>query len=643
MAAFTTRGQWSQRGSYRGENFPRSQYAESPYGEYHYGQSQNGDRGGFRWSRGTTQRGAGDQGPVRLRGERTWLDNSAVAKMSFGWVGLVATPKSHPFEERRIKVNGPNDPVKIGRAVARIQATQENAVFDCKVLSRNHAILWYRDGEFWLKDTKSSNGTFVNNEKLQQLGNGRDTDVRRVFSGDIIQLGVEIVENANKVPVVYGCIYAVMQCFTAEGKLIEITGTAGEEGVRTTGTLVSNRKLFQMQQYVSEAQHREKQREDKIAELMSIIAANEQAAETAWKALVNEDRLLARIEALEAQLSVLSNNNNPDKQKEELLTMIDEKTKFEAMTKEMVRRLIEEVEETKSRLKDMERSLETTDQTCQQMRSKNEDLETVLAETTEMYDQKAMETEQLAVELAEKQKLLAICEEKITDLLQKNMKLSKSSVMNETASGLARLLANAVNNGSFIDAPELTLLMDTLRAAAYLPPVSRESSEASDSELGTQLINGFSSAAGEENSKNLEKFHSRQSEDKSVESYLKIILELQAKNRDLELSVASLVQENQENSDKFSGKMGTTPLELSPMENVSFFPENATASTSESFTSSSTGPFVQKQQTVVRMPDLIQNWLLLLSLVPLLALILSVVAPIHNRLTVRRDSTKKED
>ena len=67
-----------------------------------------------------------------------------------------------------------------------------------QVLSRNHAILWFRDGEFWLKDTKSSNGTFVNNEKLQQIGTGRDTDVRRVFSGDIIQLGVEIVENANK-------------------------------------------------------------------------------------------------------------------------------------------------------------------------------------------------------------------------------------------------------------------------------------------------------------------------------------------------------------------------------------------------------------------------------------------------------------
>lgn len=134
-----------------------------------------------------------------------------------------------------------------------------------------------------------------------------------------------------------------------------------------------------------------------------------------------------RIESLEAQLSILSsNNNNPDKQKEELLKMIDEKTKFEAKTKEMIRRLIEENGETTSRLKDMERSLETTEQTYQQLRSRNEDLETALAETTEMFDAKAAELEQATADLIEKQKVVTTYEEKLTDLQQKNLKLSKS-------------------------------------------------------------------------------------------------------------------------------------------------------------------------------------------------------------------------
>ncbi|EFP04813.1 hypothetical protein CRE_29915 [Caenorhabditis remanei] len=541
--------------------------------------------------------------------------------MSFGWVTLVATPKSHPFEERRIKVNSPNDPVKIGRAVARIQAAPDNAVFDCKVLSRNHAILWFRDGEFWLKDTKSSNGTFVNNEKLQQIGTGRDTDVRRVFSGDIIQLGVEIVENANKVSVVYGCIYAVINCFNAEGKLLENTGQSCDDGgQRTTNSLVSNRKLFQMQQYVSEAQHREKQREDKISELMSIISANEKAAETAWKALVNEDRLLARIESLEAQLSILSNNNNPDKQKEELLKMIDEKTKFEAMTKEMVRRLIEENGETTSRLKDMERSLETTEQTYQQLRSRNDDLETALSETTEMYDSKVSELALTTAELFEKQKQFSALEDKLTDLQQKNLKLSKSSVINETASGLSRLLANAINSGSFIDAPELHLLISTLKSASYLPPHTRETpsspdtSSASESDLRTQLMNGCDTSTSEKDLIEEYEKNKQQDEKMTIEICLKTILELQSKNRELEMTVATMMEENQENqengekSDSFLSEtdIHKEPLEISPSENASFFPDAGNFSGSSTSTSSQ-APLMQKQSTVIKKPDGLEN------------------------------------
>lgn len=403
-----------------------------------------------------------------------------------------------------------------------------------------------------------------------------------------------------------------------------------------------------MQQYISEAQHREKQREDKVNELMSIIVANEQASETAWKALVNEDRLLARIEALEAQLSVLSNNNNPDKQKEELLQMIDEKTKFEALTKDKIRKLVEEGEETTSRLKDMERSLETTDQTCQQLRSKNDDLEMALAETTEMYDQKAMEAEQCALELGEKVRMLAVCEEKFGEVLQKNMKLSKMAVMNETASGLARLLANSVNSGSFIDAPELALLVNTLKAAQYLPPhSSRDSSSASDDsesdQLRTQVINGHQIQNGVEDKA-----------EKTVEAYLKTILELQAKNRDLEVMLENQNLENQNpENHEVSTDLQESPLELSPSENVGFFPENA--STSESFNSNQS--VMQKQQNIVKRHDPIQNLvsfefkilrihvlqLLLASLVPLLALILSMIAPIQKRFTSSQEPVKKED
>jgi len=48
------------------------------------------------------------------------------------------------FQERSLTLD---QPVKIGRSVARARAAPNNAIFDCKVLSRNHALLWYENGK----------------------------------------------------------------------------------------------------------------------------------------------------------------------------------------------------------------------------------------------------------------------------------------------------------------------------------------------------------------------------------------------------------------------------------------------------------------------------------------------------------------
>ncbi|KAG8253200.1 hypothetical protein J6590_040859 [Homalodisca vitripennis] len=92
-------------------------------------------------------------------------------------------------------------PVKIGRSVARARAAQSNGIFDCKVLSRNHALIWYNNGKFYLQDTKSSNGTFINNQRLSK--SGEESVPREVSSGDIVQFGVDVLENSRKVASVY--------------------------------------------------------------------------------------------------------------------------------------------------------------------------------------------------------------------------------------------------------------------------------------------------------------------------------------------------------------------------------------------------------------------------------------------------------
>lgn len=61
---------------------------------------------------------------------------------------------SYPFEERSLDLT---NLVKVGRAVAKCKPHGDNAIFDCKVLSRNHAAIWFDNGKvsdtsigFWL-------------------------------------------------------------------------------------------------------------------------------------------------------------------------------------------------------------------------------------------------------------------------------------------------------------------------------------------------------------------------------------------------------------------------------------------------------------------------------------------------------------
>jgi hypothetical protein len=53
--------------------------------------------------------------------------------------------------------------------VARARPSATNAIFDCKVLSRNHALLWYETGKFYLQDTKVSKTGFLLLGKAEKI------------------------------------------------------------------------------------------------------------------------------------------------------------------------------------------------------------------------------------------------------------------------------------------------------------------------------------------------------------------------------------------------------------------------------------------------------------------------------------------
>ncbi len=66
----------------------------------------------------------------------------------------------------------------------------DKLVFKSKVISRKHTQIWVGNGgKFFIKDTKSSGGTFLNNRRLS-LANQESTPFQ-LNDGDLLQLGVD--------------------------------------------------------------------------------------------------------------------------------------------------------------------------------------------------------------------------------------------------------------------------------------------------------------------------------------------------------------------------------------------------------------------------------------------------------------------
>jgi len=260
---------------------------------------------------------------------------------------LLCRPNSHPFQDRMLTLD---QPVKVGRSVARARPVQTNAIFDCKVLSRNHALLWYENGKFYLQDTKSSNGTFVNNQRLSK--GSEESPAREVCSGDILQFGVDVMENSRKVT--HGCIIATLKLYLPDGK----EAKASPSIVNTSpGTAIPAQDLYQLNQYIQEALAREQLLENKLLSLQRLIAETEGASNQGWKALMDEDRLLTRVEILESQLTTYGKNMTEDKLREETKRLMEEKEAYQNTAKDTLKKIVDEKLDSCKKLKEVEQAL----------------------------------------------------------------------------------------------------------------------------------------------------------------------------------------------------------------------------------------------------------------------------------------------
>ncbi|KAI9007204.1 hypothetical protein BC832DRAFT_434769 [Gaertneriomyces semiglobifer] len=138
------------------------------------------------------------------------------------------------------------EPVKIGRKVSPKNAPSDsNGLFDSKVLSRLHAEVWYEAGKVMIKDTKSSNGTFINSNRLSE--EGQESGPFELHDGDRLDFGIDINNDDGSV------MYKKVSC-----RVRVITPETESEGAKPKDAVVDaeevTERLDQELQLASETQ-----------------------------------------------------------------------------------------------------------------------------------------------------------------------------------------------------------------------------------------------------------------------------------------------------------------------------------------------------------------------------------------------------
>jgi pSer/pThr/pTyr-binding forkhead associated (FHA) protein len=108
-------------------------------------------------------------------------------------VVLVLSPLNGSFERKSLIVPFAPEVLKLGRQTnSRTVPAPNNGYFDSRVLSRQHAEVWAdrQTGRVWIKDSQSSNGTYINDKRLSS--DNAESDPHELKKNDILELGIDI-------------------------------------------------------------------------------------------------------------------------------------------------------------------------------------------------------------------------------------------------------------------------------------------------------------------------------------------------------------------------------------------------------------------------------------------------------------------
>lgn len=285
-------------------------------------------------------------------------------QLKLPFIILNAHTNSHPFSSRKIYIQEMNQEIKVGRSIAKNKVCENNAIFDCKVLSRNHAIFWYSDKEnkFYIKDTKSSNGTFVNDKKLMQ------SEFEEICSGDIIKFGVDVVESTKKDGTIHGCIIAIVHLFDSNG--IEIMSSLNRVTMDFSKDF-NESEINKVRTLMQETTSRDSFVKSKLYDIQNIMDLTRNSALNCWQALIDEDKLLNKIDLLENKLSYFQKHYTENNLKVDIMKLQDEKLNYNNSAKKILQKANQEKIVAMNKLLEIEKKYSKTESNCCILREKN--------------------------------------------------------------------------------------------------------------------------------------------------------------------------------------------------------------------------------------------------------------------------------
>jgi len=193
-----------------------------------------------------------------------------------GRIVLYREAGSVKFNDRVLTLAG--EPAKVGRASKEERPDTSNAVFDCKVLSKTQAEFRFDGSHFYLRDTGSSNGSFINNFRLSKPG--QNSSDNKLYSQDIIRFGSEVLNKSKMVK--EKCVVAKIQIYLPCGEEYDSRPTTDK-----LYRQLEDIKIPEKQKQVSFAPQNELM-ENKVERIEKMMTTAENAIDVAEKDLVEK-------------------------------------------------------------------------------------------------------------------------------------------------------------------------------------------------------------------------------------------------------------------------------------------------------------------------------------------------------------------